>query len=68
MELMPDTMQADLPGEGWTLDGLAYCQVAIARDDLMDVAAKIRTGHRSNAVEALSAVIHQLEAARRHLA
>lgn len=65
---MPDMMQGDLPGEGWTLDGLAYCQVAIARDDLAHVAAKIRTGHRSEAIDALSAVIHQLEAARRHLA
>lgn len=65
---MAETIQGEMPGEGWTLDGLAYCQVAIARDDLMGVAAKIRTGHRSNAVEALSAVIHQLEAARRHLA
>lgn len=65
---MSETIQAETPGEGWTLNGLAYCQVAIARDDLIDTCALIRTGNTSAAVDMISATIRQLEAARRHLA
>lgn len=52
----------------WTLEGLAYSQVAIARDDLLKIAAQIRAGATAEAVEAINVTIRQLEAARRHLA
>lgn len=52
----------------WTLQGLAYSQIAMTRDDLLDVATKIRAGARAEAVEKLNAAIRMLEAARNHLA
>jgi hypothetical protein len=64
---MTDTMSAEMPGDGWTLNGLAYCQVIIARDDLERVALNIRGNNRKDAIERISAVIRELEAARRHL-
>lgn len=60
--------QLEQPEGEWTLNGIAYCQVAIARDDLATVATAIRDGGRDLALDTLSAVIRQLEAARRHLA
>lgn len=65
---MSDTAQVEQPGDGWTLDGVAYCQVAIARDDLIDVCSLIRRGNRNEAIDMITATIRQLEAARRHLA
>lgn len=65
---MADTMQAEMPGEGWTLHGVAYCQIAIARDDLVNACGLIRAGDSVGAVDMLSTTIRQLEAARRHLA
>lgn len=52
----------------WTLQGLAYSQVSIARDDLLKIAEIIRVGASAEAVDRINAVIRQLEAARRHLA
>lgn len=62
---MSDTI--DQPGE-WTTSGIAYCQVAIARNDLVDVCAMIRRGDTYAATEQITETIRQLEAARRMIA
>ncbi|GAA1698840.1 hypothetical protein GCM10009808_15440 [Microbacterium sediminicola] len=58
----------DAPGEGWTLTGIAYTQIAMAHHDLSVVNALIRIGELQSALHSLSAIIRQLEAARRHIA
>lgn len=55
------------PGEGWTLNGIAFAQIGFARDDLITVQRAIARGHSAAAVEQINTVIRQLEAARRHL-
>ena len=51
-----------------TLAGIAAAQLVIARDDIADVLDQIDHGATHDAVENISTIIRQLEAARRHLA
>lgn len=52
----------------FTLEGIAFLQIADARDRLVKVAGQIQLHDTWSAAEELSAIIRQLEAARRHLA
>ena len=51
----------------WTTSGIAFSQIGIAREDLIDVNGCILAGDEANAIEKLTVTIRQLEAARRML-
>lgn len=59
---------SDTPGGGWTLAGIAFCQVSDARERLLTVAGRIMAGDTVGAGDELAAITRQLEAAGRHLA
>lgn len=51
----------------WTTQGIAFSQISLAREDLIDVNGCILAGDEHNAIEKITTAIRQLEAARRML-